>query len=352
MEISSDVPPRKPPLPIMAVYTHLSRSQLTSYAKRFRLGTLREAHGVGAGTINTIYDLRTDRGRFFLRVLENRPARDADYEAALLTHLEARGVPVPRLMSTSSGALRLSLSPRQHVSVFEFMPGRELSAGEVSPTHAARIGAFLAQLHLAAADFPRQRRNAFDASHLRRLVQRSQGAIKKAPHRFTAEQQRDLTRMAGVLEASAPIMARDLPSGVIHGDLFTDNAKFIKDRLRGVIDFEMASSGPWAYDLAVALCEWAYLAPDFVPARAHALLSAYVQQRPLRKQERQALPALLRYAAVRFALTRFYDFEVCVFDDAHRKVKDYREYTARLDAERRFRPWLREMLNGLPVAAL
>ena len=122
---------------------------------------------------------------------------------------------------------------------------------------------------------------------------------------------------------------RYLKRGVIHGDLFVDNARFHKGVLCGVLDFEMASNGPLAYDIAVAIMDWCFSSGEFDADRASALVTGYRRKRELDKFEQSQLLSLCVYAACRFTITRFYDFEVRVRPDAERKYKDYRHFLAR-----------------------
>jgi homoserine kinase type II len=308
----------------MAVYTRLDQQQLRRFARAFRLGRLRRARGVPAGTVNTLYDLRTDRGRFFLRILEDRTARAAHFEESLLAHLAAAGLPVPTMMATASGERVVRFSRRQHLSVFAYLPGRELAPAEVRATHAEQIGSFLADMHRALRTFRRRHANDFSPPRIRAKLRACRAAS------FPPAVQRTLAR----LEQELGDWPAALPAGVAHGDLFTDNARWTRGRLKGVLDFEMAADAPLVYDLAVALCEWAFVGARFHPGRARAVLRGYLRQRDLTRDERRALYRSCRYAATRFAVTRFFDFELHRQPEVHRLRKDYREYVARLEVLR------------------
>ena len=314
---------REPP---MAVYTHLTRRQIHTLAGRFDLGPVTRVRPVGAGTINTIYDLSTSRGRFILRILEGRPLRDARFESALVNHLAARGLPVAALVEGREGPVIL-LGPRQPVSVFVYLRGKELRPAEVEVVHAEQIGRFLGRMHTALAGFQRTRRNDYSPAPVAGILKICRRATSSRSD-LGSEHRAALGDLAQDL-ARGPLWDR-LPGGIIHGDLFTDNARFVGKRLSGVFDFEMAGRGPWAYDLAVAVCEWAFVGAEFQPGRARALLSGYGEERALTQGERRALYPLARFAAARFALTRYHDFEVHRRPDATRLYKDFRHYMARL----------------------
>ncbi len=308
----------------MAVYTHLSERALRQHLRPFQLGELIEARGVSAGTINTIYDVSTTRGRYILRILEDRAPSDSKFEEALLAHLSDRGLAVPRMMDAGRLGRVISIAPRQQLSVFQYLPGREVGVFEVRAEHAMQVGEFLAPMHVATRGFRRRRRNRFDPQRIARILERCVAGIADS------SQVRDLRILA--LELVRHHFPAELPRGIIHGDLFIDNARFTRNRLVGVLDFEMASSGPFAYDLAVAIVDWGFLKDRFDADRARAVVEGYEAGRRLEPAERGHLYDLCRFAATRFATTRFYDFEVRTRREAHRRYKDYRHFLARLAA--------------------
>lgn len=313
----------------MAVYTHLSERQLARYARWFGLGALRSARGVPGGTINTIYALETDEGRFILRLLEDRSLTDARFEEALLAHLDRAGIAVPKMLASPRHGGVVSLGSRQHLSIFEWMKGRELAPFELRPDHCHQIGRYIARLHHAALSLRRRRRNRFSPEHIDRKL--------SACERFVAggapqEMRQHISTLRRELELFR--WPSRVPAGIIHSDLFVDNAFFSRGRLSGVLDFEMACNGPFIYDLAVALLDWCFEHDRLKRPRARALLAGYQTLRPLTVPERAGLFAMCRFIATRYATTRFYDFEVTALPEEDRTYKDYRHYMARLGALR------------------
>jgi homoserine kinase type II len=306
----------------MAVYTHLDNRALRQHLRPFRLGDLLEARPVLAGTINTIYEVCTTRGRYILRILENRSSTDAKFEEALLLRLVERGLAVPRMVGAGRRGHVMQIAPRQQLSVFQYLPGRELGAFEVSPAHTAQVGRFLATMHGAAKGLGRRRQNRFDPNH----VSRTLGRIRSFGG--TVSQCQDMQTLGN--ELLLHDWDRGWPRGTVHGDMFIDNVRFCAGRLCGVLDFEMAATGPYLYDLAVALCDWGFALDRFEPLRAAALVQGYEQGRPLSQIEHSALYMLCRFAATRFAISRFYDFEVRQRPNAKRLYKDYRHFLSRL----------------------
>ena len=176
-------------------------------------------------------------------------------------------------------------------------------------------------MHLALRGFRRRRRNDFRPERIGAKL----AACRQAEHPVSAR--RDLAVLARAAPRAWPA---GLPHGVAHGDLFTDNARWSRGRLVGVLDFEMAGDAPLAYDVAVAMCAWAFVGARLHPARARAVLRGYHRRRPLAHAELRALFGLCRFAATRFAVTRFHDFELHRQPEVDRVRKDYREYVSRL----------------------
>ncbi len=307
----------------MAVYTHLSGNELRGHLERFNVGDLVEAKGVSGGTVNTIYDVSTTEGRYILRILEERTVTDARFEESLIMHLAERGLVVPRMMEAEGGVGHiLSINANQQLSLFEYLPGRELAVFELTDHHAEQIGEFLGAMHVAAVGLRRRRRNRFSPQRVDLLLKRCQAAMEGDPRAS------DLDWLARQLALCQ--WPRHLTRGVIHGDLFVDNARFHKGILCGVLDFEMASNGPLAYDIAVAMMDWCFSSGEFDAGRGRALVSGYLKRRELDNGERAQLFSLCVYAACRFTITRFYDFEVRTRPEAQRKYKDYRHFLGRM----------------------
>ncbi|MEE2961229.1 MAG: homoserine kinase [Myxococcota bacterium] len=312
----------------MAVYTPLSDSELRQYLQIFDAGELLEAQGVGAGTINTIYDVRSTQGRFIVRILEGRTRADAKFEESLLGHLRSKELRVPTMLTACQSGKILSLGPRQQLSIFDYMNGRELAVFEISEAHVQQVGEFIADMHLACRDLQRRRRNRFGLERLRELIATCLDTPVGQMNRENLEVMLEQLEMA--------TFPRSLPKGIIHGDLFVDNVRFSHGKLEGVIDFEMASSGPLIYDLAVAICDWCFMKDSFNSTLARELVRGYIHRRGLSNPERRALYGVCCFVAIRFAITRFYDFEVNVDVAATRNYKDYRHFMRRLYALKDF----------------
>jgi homoserine kinase type II len=284
----------------MAVYTEVSDEDLTAFAKTFGLGEVLSCKGIAEGVENSNFQLVTETGGYILTLYEKRvdPA-DLPFFLGLIEHLAAKGVPCPEPVHARDGAVLKTLSGKP-AAVVTFLSG--MWPRRVHPHHTAELGRALAELHLAGADFGLKRANALSVRSWRGLLDSCQGRGDEVLPGITAELQAELD----VLEARWP---QDLPSGVIHGDLFPDNVFFRGEKLTGLIDFYFACNDVLAYDIAICLNAWCFEADgSFNATKARKLLRGYVKVRPLSNAELAALPLLARGAAMRFLLTRLFDW--------------------------------------------
>lgn len=305
----------------MAVYTQVDDAELLAFLATYDIGDLLSCKGIAEGVENSNYYLHTSAGSFILTLYERRVAEaDLPFFLGLMEHLARRGVTCPQPVPNRAGEPLGRLAGRPAVIV-TFLDGYSVHHPEVA--HCAALGAVLAQLHLASADFPLRRPNALSVEAWRPLfAPAAMRADEVEPGlRETVEAELDY------LEQNWP---RDLPSGVIHADLFPDNAFFLGENISGVIDFYFACNDAYAYDLAICLNAWCFdEAHRFQMEKGAALLAAYRRVRPLDGAELDAFPTLARGAAMRFLLTRYVDW-LDVPKGALVRPKDPREYLAKL----------------------
>jgi homoserine kinase type II len=280
---------------------------------------------ISVGTINTNVRVETAGGPVFLRVNEGKTRDDVAREAAIVRHAAARGVPTPAPLIARDGEA-FEEWRGELASIFPWVPGRTLSRAEVTPAHASLVGAALARLHLASPGYGDLRPGRYEPDEIRRRID---GVAKLG--------RAELVGPAAVLDLALAGLEREraaeLPLGLIHGDLFIDNVLYDErdgaPRLSALIDFEQASWGRLAYDLAVTTLAFAYGRDDFRPDVTRALLEAYAAVRAPSDDERRAFSAELRFAACRFAVTRITDVHL-KRDVGAAPGKDFRRYLARL----------------------
>jgi homoserine kinase type II len=313
----------------VGAFTRLGDAELGEIAAGFALGALRAWRPIAAGTINSNFAVETDRGRYFVRVNEGKSEADVAWEARLVEALAAGGLATPPPVHAADGRpyAPLAGAPDKLVSVFPWTAGRHLSPSEVTPAHAASLGEALASLHGIGASLPADWRRTSIYDHAQ-LVARYRG--------FAGSADPELARAIAILgeelavaEAAAEVR-RAATTGIIHGDLFRDNVLWEGERLTALLDFEQASGGSLAYELAVCINDWCW---DGAPRAdlAAALLAGYQRHRPLPDADRAALPVELRAAAARFTITRITDVYLARVDLAE---KDFRAFLARCEAWR------------------
>lgn len=305
----------------MAVYTEVSDDELSTFMSGYDLGRVLSFKGIAEGVENTNYLLQTEAGPHILTLYEKRVAReDLPFFLGLMEHLSDTGIACPLPVRDRQGEMLRELAGRP-AAVITFLEG--LWVRRPTADHCAALGAMLAKLHLASRGFAMHRDNALSVSGWRPLHEAAKGGADTIASGLDGELGKELDE----LEKNWP---KDLPEGVIHADLFPDNVFFLDDEISGVIDFYFACNDALAYDIAICLNAWCFESDaSFNITKARALLAAYSELRPLSDAEFKSLPILARGAALRFLLTRIYDW-LNTSDDALVKPKDPHEYIRKL----------------------
>jgi homoserine kinase type II len=305
----------------MAVYTEVSDEELAAFVAGYDIGQVQAFKGIAEGVENSNFLLEAEAGQFILTLYERRTRpEDLPFFLGLMEHLAAKGIACPTPIHAKDGLALRSLCGKPAAMV-SFLKG--VSARTIKPVHCQELGRALAQFHLAGADFKMTRANALSVSGWRPLFEGSRsGADAVAP---------GLESLIGAeldrLESEWP---KNLPQGVIHADLFPDNVFFLGEALSGLIDFYFACTDMLTYDIAVCLNAWCFEKDlSFNATKARLLLGAYEKVRPLSDAEVAALPLLCRGAAMRFLLTRLYDW-LHTPAGAFVTRKDPREYLKKL----------------------
>ncbi len=286
----------------MAVYTQLGSEDVATLLARYDVGDLVAMKGIAEGVENSNYYVETTRSRFILTLYETRvdPA-DLPFFYALLAHLYELGCKVPRFIADKSGEWLQEVAGRP-ACLIEFLSG--VSVTRPTPAQAGATGAALGQLHTALQNFSEARPNSLGLAAWRPLADRCPDTELEqiAPglaHRIAAE--------CDFVEAHWP---DNLPVSAIHADLFPDNVLMLGDQVTGLIDFYFACTDVRGYDIAVTHSAWAFSTDgrSFLPDVSAALLHGYAGAFQLDVPTRDAMPVLMRGAALRFLLTRCYDW--------------------------------------------
>lgn len=287
----------------MAVFTEVSEQQARDLLTQLSIGELVSLQGISSGIENTNYFLTTDQGDYVLTVFERLSHAQLPFYLYLMKHLAERGIAVPDPQSNSQGDILLTLLDKPAAVVNRLAGESQMQPG---PAHCAAMGRNLAQMHIAARDFDQQQPN------LRGLAWWNDTVPQILPF-LTSEQAQLLSHeLAFQNHISGSSAYTAMPRGPVHADAFRNNVMFEGDSLSGVFDFYFAGVDHWLFDLGVCINDWCIDDDTGVmdEARLHAMLDAYQSVRPLQMAERQLFNAMLRAAALRFWISRLWDFHL------------------------------------------
>lgn len=284
----------------MAVYTEIPDTELIEYLTHYDIGELHSLKGIAEGVENSNYLLSTDKGLHILTLYEKRVnADDLPFFLGLMEHLYKNDVDCPQPIALKSGEQLSTLAGRPS-AIISYLDGN--SVKRPTPDHCYQVGKALAKMHLAGDGFEIARPNALTVKDWRPLYEMSGERAEEVASGLSKLIETELE----YLEANWP---KELPAGVIHADLFPDNVFFLKNQLSGLIDFYFACNDLLAYDIAICINAWCFEADhSFNVTKASAMLKGYNAVRALEPEEYKALPILCRGSALRFLLTRLYDW--------------------------------------------
>ena len=280
----------------MSVFTPVTPEQLSAWLAHYRVGALMQMQGIAAGIENTNYFVTTTGGSYVLTLFEKLTSMELPFYLGLMAHLAKHGTPSPAPATDLMGRMFSELNGKP-AALMSRLQGEAVTAP--TPAHCGEVGNTLAAIHLAGQSYqgrldnprgPRWWREA--AAEVSPFLDAPRAELLRAELSFQAQRRRE-----------------DLPRGAIHADLFRDNVLFVGAQIGGVIDFYFAGIDCLLFDVAVTLNDWCvHAGGEIDPPRAHALLAAYHARRSFTAAEHDAWPAMLRAAALRFWLSRLYDF--------------------------------------------
>jgi len=287
----------------MAVFTPVTQEQATLLMSQLGLGELTELRGIEGGIENTNYFATTDLGDYVLTLFERLNHEQLPFYLYLMKHLAEKGIPVPKPAANRDGDILHTLCDKPAAVV-----NRLLGKSQLTPeaTHCAAVGAMMARMHLAGEGYNRNQPNLRGLAWWNDTVPVVLPYLEKDQARLL---QSELAFQNHIAQGAA---YQALPKGPVHADLFRDNVMFEGEKLTGFFDFYFAGNDTWLFDLSVCMNDWCIdlNSGDHAPERAVAMLNAYQEVRPLRSAERQLLPAMLRAGALRFWISRLWDFHL------------------------------------------
>jgi len=285
----------------MAVFTPVTEEQAALLMSQLGLGELTDLRGIEGGIENTNYFATTDLGEYVLTLFERLNHEQLPFYLFLMKHLAEKGIPVPNPAANRDGDILHTLCDKPAAVVNRLIGKSQLAPDAV---HCAEVGAMLARMHLAGEDYNRSQPNLRGLAWWNDTVPVVLPFLDESQARLL---QSELAYQNHIAQGAA---YQALPKGPVHADLFRDNVMFEGEKLTGFFDFYFAGNDTWLFDLSVCMNDWCIdlNSGEHAPDRALAMLNAYQEVRPLRPAERQLLPAMLRAGALRFWISRLWDF--------------------------------------------
>ena len=306
----------------MAVYTQISIDELNVFLSKYNIDNINEFSGIRGGTSNSNYLLTADNKKFILTIFEERTNQEnLPFYFDLMNHLNAHDIKCPEVIKDKQGNFSNSIK-QKHAVITSFLTGSSLE--KIKPIHCSNLGLTIAKMHNASEKLNIKRENELGFDKLGIIIEKLKTYKKHIDDeklKFIEDEFLFLSREIN----------KDLPSGIIHADLFPDNIFFEENNLTGIIDFYFSCNDFYAYEIAICLNAWCFEESnnEFNPTKAKYLLGSYNQERKFSNEEVEALPLLARASALRYLLTRLLDFYSHEDSDLILK-KDPNEYISKL----------------------
>ena len=280
----------------MSVYTRLTKEELEQLLSHYEIGNFIDIEGISEGITNSNYYLTTSKNKYILTIFEE-PSLNLNYAIELMDILADKKIPCPTPIRTKKGEQVINLIGKP-ISIFTLLPGKTITNIIPSVNMCKQIGETLAKLHMHSKEHKKYDLGLRDNSWFIRTAEKLNPVLNI----------NDMHLIDKEILNQQDCLNKNLPEGVIHSDLFRDNAMFIGEELTGVIDFYYACNGYYLYDLAIITNDWCLKDNreiDFV--RQDALIKSYNKIRKIEPIEKVMWPKVLRHAALRFWLSRLHD---------------------------------------------
>ena len=309
----------------MAVYTKLSENNLKDFFSKYNLGKLLKFQGIQEGIENSNYFVKTDSGKFILTVYEKRvEEKDLPFFMGLMKNIFNKNFPSPEPIINKNGNYITEIFGKK-AAVVSFLEGT--SKKNLTPGNCHEVGIYTAKLHMITKNLNIKRTNRLSVNSWRLIYRKIQRDCSKIYPDLTKIIERNLE----VIEDKWP---KNIPRGIIHADLFPDNIFFKGSKLTGIIDFYFSCYDFYALEMAICLNALCFEGKNenlsFNVTKAKKFIDGYSSIRKLTEEEKESLKILCHGAAMRFLLTRVFDY-LNLTEDALVKIKDPVEYLKRLE---------------------
>tara|TARA_Y100000590_G_C15712081_1_gene1010629 strand:- start:248 stop:1216 length:969 start_codon:yes stop_codon:yes gene_type:complete len=309
----------------MAVYTKLSENELKDFFSKYNLGKVVNYKGIKEGIENTNYFIKTEKGKYILTLYEKRvEEKDLPFFISLMKNLFDKKFPSPEPIINRNGNYISEISKKK-AAVVSFLEG---SAKKIlNPNDCYEIGTNTAKLHLITKDLTGRRKNKLSIDSWRKIYNK----VKNDCSKISANLPKIIEKNLYEIEKNWP---KNIPSGIIHADLFPDNIFFKNNKLSGIIDYYFSCYDFYAFEIAICLNALCFEGKNenlsFNVTKAKKFIDGYSNIRKLTEEEKKSLKVLCQGAAIRFLLTRVFDY-LNLTEGAIVKIKDPMEYLKRLE---------------------
>ena len=309
----------------MAIFTKLEKEEINKILLNYKLGNLKRYEGIKEGIENTNYFIETEKGKYILTIYEKRVnENDLPFFSNLMVELSKKGFMCPKPISNKNNE-HISVFKNKKFMIVSFLDGK--SKNSLSPAECKIVGNQIAKLHQITKEFKFSRKNNLSVKSWRGIFSQ----VKEKCSNIHSDLPKLIEANLISIEKEWP---QSLPSGIIHADLFSDNIFFKNNKFSGFIDFYFSCNDFYAFEIAIcfnALCfDGSKQNLSFNVTKAKKLMEGYNEVRKITKDEKISIKVLSQGAALRFLLTRVFDY-INVVDDAVVKVKDPEEYLERLE---------------------
>ncbi len=307
----------------MAVYTKIDKRDISYINKKFETEKIIDFKGIKQGIENTNYLLKSKKNKFILTIFEKRVSKkEIPFFMSLMDQLNTYKINCPKPIKSKSGNYLINIKNKS-ACIVSFLNGRDKKS--LNPKNCYEIVKMIAQMHLSTSKIKLYRKNSMSIKNLNPLL----NSIKFKSKKFT-NLEKFLKNNFKDIKKKWP---KKLPKGIIHGDLFIDNIFFKNNKLSGIIDFYFAANDYFMYEIAIcinALC-FDKINSKFKinKQKIRNLIKGYENIKKISAKEKQSLNILCRGAAIRYFLTRLYDYTNTP-KTALIKIKDPREYYQKL----------------------